>query len=286
MAHEGIAGHSHEEPTTSKNRVEIKVEGDYRTITANGLPNHTTGNFPNRGNPNRISEQSYRFRVPLHPKKAETTTRLIRQPFGIALNGILFDPGTAEYWRNDRQSNWNYEALSGKIPLGLDQHKAHVQPNGAYHYHGIPAGLVSLLAKDKPGLTLIGYAADGFPIYVGQAPSEPKNAESKLVTLKSSYRLKKGTRPDGPGGPFDGTYTADYEYEAGLGDLDECNGREGVTPEYPDGTYYYVLTEEFPNIPRMFRGTPDPSFQRRGPGGPPPRRPGFGPPPDSRPPPK
>ena len=29
---------------------------------------------------------------------------------------------------------------------------------------------------------------------------------------------------------------------AGLGDLDECNGRFGSTPEYPQGTYYYVST--------------------------------------------
>ena len=80
-----------------------------------------------------------------------------------------------------------------------------------------------------------------------------------------------------PGGTFDGTFVDDYEYIAGSGDLDECNGREGVTPEYPEGTYYYVLTDTFPFIPRSYRGTPDRSFERRGapPGGrrpPPPRR--------------
>jgi len=48
---------------------------------------------------------------------------------------------------------------------------------------------------------------------------------------------------------------------------------------------YYVLTGEFPFVPRLWRGTPDSSFLRRGP--PPgggkkkgkgPKGPGFGPP--------
>ena len=79
--------------------------------------------------------------------------------------------------------------------------------------------------------------------------------------MKSSWRLKAGNRPDdGPGGRYDGTFSADYEYVEDLGDLDECNGRFGVTPEYPDGTYYYVITEDFPVIPRCFKGRPDKSF--------------------------
>lgn len=59
----------------------------------------------------------------------------------------------------------------------------------------------------------------------------------------------------------------------GAGDLDEANGRFGVTPEFPQGTYHYVLTENFPFIPRQFKGTPDSSFFRRGP---PPMRFGAG----------
>ena len=34
----------------------------------------------------------------------------------------------------------------------------------------------------------------------------------------------------------------DWNYVGGMGDLDECNGRWGPTPEYPEGTYYYVST--------------------------------------------
>jgi hypothetical protein len=129
-------------------------------------------------------------------------------------------------------------------------------------------------------MLLVGYAADGFPIYAENGYAKADDAASPLKKLVSSYRMKTGSRPkgdEGPGGKYDGTFVQDYEYVAGNGDLDECNGRTGVTPEYPAGTYYYVLTETFPFVPRMFRGEPDPSFERRrpgpgGPGGP------FGPP--------
>jgi hypothetical protein len=84
--------------------------------------------------------------------------------------------------------------------------------------------------------------------------------------MKSSYHLKPAPQASGPGGQPDGTFTADYQYAAGSGDLDECEGRIGVTPEYPQITNYYVLTKDYPFIPRFFRGEPDSSFQRRGSG--------------------
>lgn len=260
--------------------VSIAVQGAYRVITSNGLPNHPTGAFPNRGNPNSISAQRYNFRVPVAPKMAEKETPLFLGPFGIAVNGVPFDPGAAEFWNGDRR--WQYEPLTGPNSLGVDDNNAHVQPNGAYHYHSLPIGLLEKLgAKNK--MTLIGYAADGFPIYGPYCVSDPKNLSSPLKKMKASYRLKKGTRPDGddgPGGAYDGAFVADFEYEAGLGDLDACNGRTGVTPEYPNGTYYYVVTGAFPFIPRRFKGTPDDSFRRGpggpgGPGGPPPFPPGL-----------
>ena len=267
--------------------VKIEIKGDYRIITSNGLPKHKTGRFPNRGNPNTISAQSYRYRVPAKPQAADKTSSVYGQPFGIALNGVPFDPGTAEVWSkqgrtharggpHNKDNTWNYDALSGKINLGIDTSNAHVQPNGAYHYHGIPTGLIALRKKElgKPAMVLVGYAADGFPVYSELAHDDADDASSRLRKMKPSYRLKAGRRPggdapgsDAPGGKYDGTFIQDFEYVDGLGDLDECNGRTGVTPEYPDGTYYYVLTDTFPMIPRAFRGTPDESFERRrGPG--------------------
>lgn len=265
------------EQPPGKSEINITIEDDQRVITANGLPDHSTGRFPNGDNPNGIRAQHYRFSMPVHPVAKATPTPLVRQPFGIALNGVLFDPGTAEYWHDDHDSNWHYDAKGGAFSLGLDTNNAHVQPNGAYHYHGIPVALLEKLSGGREQMTLIGWAADGFPIYAVWGYRDATAPASPVVKLRTSYQLKKGQRPtsnDQPGGKYDGSFVEDFTYVAGSGDLDECSGRIGVTPEFPGGTFYYVLTEDFPFVPRAFRGKPDASFARRdGPGGPGLRRP-------------
>ncbi len=252
----------------------IEVRGETRHIEGNGIPAHPIGRFPNRRNPNSVRAQSYHFQVPVAPEKADRPTVIEQGPIGVAVNGVLFDPGTAEFWQRDRSSGWRYEAL-GSLDLGLDDNNAHVQPNGAYHYHGLPVGLIEELDVEE-GPVLLGWAADGFPIYGNRGYSDPADPDSKLVELTGSYELKEGERPDGPGGPHDGSFVQDWEFREGSGDLDANNGRFGVTPEFPEGTYYYVLTADFPFIPRQLAGTPDASFRRRGP---PPGRPPHPPPP-------
>jgi len=267
-----------EEPP-EKSEATFGQENRGREIEANGIPDHLVGKFPNPGNPNEIAPQGYDIVIASDPKPAATPTA-IPGPFGIALNGVVFDPGAAEFWRGIRDGGWTYEALGGAVPLGIDENHAHVQPNGSYHYHGLP----TLYLKQR-GVAAgrhspqIGWAADGFPIYALYGHRDAKVSLSPIVKLRSSYRLKKGDRPgqpDAPGGSYDGAFVQDYEYVEGGGDLDECNGRFCVTPEFPQGTYAYFLTETFPVIPRLFRGKPI-SFreENRGrrprPGGRPPR---------------
>ena len=249
--------------------VKIEIQNGYRTITSNGIPDHATGAFPNPGNPNSIAPQNYHYRVTMTPKLTGTDTP--SRLFGVAINGIPFDPATAELWHNNPQ--WSYEALSGMLfsrgGLGVDSNLAHVQPNGAYHYHGLPMGLLKRLDYTHR-MALIGYAVDGFPVYGPNAYTNADDPHSPLKQLKSSYRLKDGMRPSGPdspGGAYDGSFASDYEYVKGAGDLDTTNGRTGVTPEYPQGTYYYVVTANWPFLPRKVKGTPDASFFRPGPGG-------------------
>jgi len=259
------------------NQVSISVEGDHRIIRANGWPDHAPGQFPNRGNPNTISTQSYSFRMTLDPRTNATPRESRGAWFGVALNGVPFEPGTGEFWNGQRQ--WNYEALSGFINLGLDDNNAHVQPTGAYHYHGLPAGLIDKLGGDGKKMLLVGYAADGFPIYTSYGRSEATNASSAFRELTSSWQIKAGNRTGGPGGKYDGKFTADYEYVAGSGDLDECNGRFEVTPEFPEGIYCYHITMEFPQLSRQWRGAPDNTFFKRDTGRPPGSPGGFRPPP-------
>lgn len=233
---------------SESNEVRIEIQGEFRIIKSNGVPSHKVGKFPNPGNPNAILKQKHIYRVPLKPKYNNNIVPLeMAFDFGVAVNGVPFDPGAAEWFQGIRNSKWQYEALSGAITLGVDENHAHVQPTGAYHYHGLPTNLLKKLGvesgKESP---LVGFAADGHPIYAiyGKEGKE----------LKSSYVLKNGTRPIG--GTYDGTFVADYTFQKSKGDLDECNG------VVVNGKYSYFLTKDFPVIPRCFRGTPDESFRR------------------------
>lgn len=245
----------------------MRYENEMRVLS-NAIPEHKVGRFPNRHNPHSIREQKLSFALPLDPEPLKEPLSLSNKsgrgppntPFGIASNGVLFDPGTAEFFLGNRSENWNYEALSGSVILGLDDHHGHVQPNGSYHYHGLPTGLLKKLkvraGKHSP---LIGFALDGYPIYALYGYCDPNNTKSQIIKLKSSWQLKRGLRPSSgksPGGRYDGTFTKDYEYVKDSGDLDKCNGRFTVTKEYPQGTYAYFLTEQWPVIPRYFRAQP------------------------------
>lgn len=256
------------EKPPAENRESIEEKDESRVIESNAIPEHLVGVFPNRANPHTIEEQRYHFELPANPKPAaeitpthnSSPTGAPNRPFGIALNGVLFDPGTAEFWNADREADWNYEALGGALRLGLDENHAHVQPSGAYHYHGLSPLFLRDSGVDR-GIhsPLIGWAADGFPIYALYGYEDPEDVRSPIVAMTSSYQLKKGQRPsgdEGPGGEYDGAFSRDYEYVENSGTLDECNGRFCITPEFPEGTYAYFLTNHWPVVPRSFRGTP------------------------------
>ena len=254
--------------------VQTRVLENTIEYTTNGIPTHATGIFPNRGNPNMIWSVPQTWRIPRYPEKTDTPTEMAT--FGITLEGIKLEPGTAESYRNQRQ--WNYEALTPGMArrlsgnarfewLGTDCNNAHVQPTGIYHYHGVPHSLINELTggMDSEAMVLVGYAADGFPVYVASGPNVPEG----------SWELRSGTRESGPGGEYDGTFREDWQFVEGSGDLDQCNGRFGMTPEFPEGIYHYYLTDDYPYMPRCVWGTPDTSFRQRRAGGRPPGGPGF-----------
>jgi len=261
--------------------VSITEEGNTRRIISNGIPDHETGRFPNRGNPNRIAPQQHRFSVPLEPRNLRKLTSCRGASFGVALNGVPFDPFAAEFYRRDPRSGWSYEPLGPGVNLGTDDSNAHVQPGGTYHYHGLPTAYVKKLGGERK-MVQIGWAADGFPIYNNIGLKDPNDLDSGFREVESGYVLKGGRRPSGPGGRYDGTFVEDWEHDPEAGDLDSANGRFGATPEFPDGIYHYYVTTEFPFIPRYWVGDPDDSFRKGPPGGGPGGR--RGPPPRGGPP--
>lgn len=229
------------------NNVEIKIIGGERCISSDGTPTHSIGKFPNRGNPNAFKKQNVRVCVDATP----TLTGRVdgrANASGISLTGIFFRPGTADYYdassprgfsRNSR-SGWRLEGMGAADQLGMDHANAHVDHRGLYHYHAPNAPLL----KDLDG-RLIGYAADGFPIhYIADKAA-------------SSWQLKSGTRPTEPGGEYDGTYEEDWVFQAGSGNLDECNGAT------VDGKYTYFATDSFPFFPRCFKGSVSQDFKGR-----------------------
>jgi hypothetical protein len=236
-------------------------------LTANGIPDHAVGTFPNTNNPNTISEQSVSVYMSVEPAKTGTSTSV--QPTGYALNGVKFDPGTAGSCPTDATAtssctllgttgSWTIEALGQTtFDFGLDSNNAHVQPNGSYHYHGMPTGILANNNATGQKMLLVGWALDGFPIYARWGYTTATDATSALKVMKGSYQLKStpdSGRPSTSVFPM-GTFTQDWEYVAGSGDLDSCNGRTDVTPEFPSGIYHYYITDTYPFISRCAYGT-------------------------------
>jgi hypothetical protein len=235
-----------------------------RMLAANGIPDHAVGTFPNPNNPNAIMAQAVNASATLAPAVVSAAGAQA-QVVGYALNGVKMDPGTAGSCDNSgancsligNSGSWRIEALGqSAFNFGTDASNAHVQPGGAYHYHGMPEGLITRLGKGT-AMTLVGWAADGFPIYARYGYATAGDAGSALKVLRASWRLK--STPDA-GRPATslyamGTFQQDWEYASGSGDLDECNGRSGVTPEFPKGIYHYVITDNYPFIQRCLKGS-------------------------------
>jgi hypothetical protein len=239
--------------------------GTTRTLTANGLPDHDVGTFPNADCPNTISSQTVSVSGTLLPAVV-SSTGTSTQIVGYALNGVKFDPGTAGTCNDSGSScslaggggTWRIEALGQtSFNFGTDTSNAHVQPTGEYHYHGMPEGFITKLGGGSATMTLVGWASDGFPIYARYGHVVASDASSALKVLTGSYQTKASPDANRPATSLYpmGTFGQDWEYVAGSGDLDECNGRTGVTPEFPDGIYHYMITDTYPFIQRCITGT-------------------------------
>jgi hypothetical protein len=133
-----------------------------RVLAFNDEPiGHTTGSFPIAAsdpasaydrNPNHIAAQSYAWRLPLAPRAARSPGCTPGGPIGVLRDGVLL-----------------YNALDGEgrdaaAHEVLDRCEGHPDQSSSYHHHDIPS---CLLAKAPSGrATLVGYALDGYGIYV------------------------------------------------------------------------------------------------------------------------
>lgn len=257
-----------------KANLQVSNDASSCSFASNAIPNH---NFNASGHfAHVVTAQRQSYRIPAHPTRATTPTPLsLQYDNAIMLNGIKIDllaagcfgVGDGHIGCDNMATPYRYNP-GGSNNFGLDEddeHNAHTQPDGTYHYHGDPKALFSETDNSKPS-PVIGFAAAGFPIFGSYFADG-----TTIRKAKSSCQLKSGARSGGAGGTYDGTFIDDYQYVAGSGDLDACNGMT------VNGVYGYFITQNYPYVMACFSGTPDPSFRKKGP---PPMEggPGGGPP--------
>jgi len=146
--------------------------------------------------------------VPTRPKKVKDKLYLKAGPVGVMISGsLVYNPFEGDGKTIAMASNFTLTNAQGQEIPFVDACSAHPAPHplGNYHYHGLPACVTSQVDTDGGPSHIIGFAFDGFPIY-GQRDIDGKTVKPK--------------------------------------ELDRCNGIKSPTPEYPNGIYHYVMTDE------------------------------------------
>jgi hypothetical protein len=192
----------------------VTVSGGRRTITGNDLPiDHTTGTFPISPsdpayaydqNPNTIIPESISWSLPIDPVKAKTPHCTGGGPIGVLDDGVyLFNALDGE----------GRDAAAHEV---LDNCQEHPQQAGLLHHHTVPS---CILSQATGRSTLVGYAADGYGIYV------ERNATGSLLTNTN---------------------------------LDSCHGRTSrvLWNGKEQRIYHYDATLEYPYTVGCYHGTP------------------------------
>ena len=241
------------------------------------------------------------YRIPRNAVVPGTKSLTGGGAIGYFVDGVaMFNSWDAFYWNGTAEVGgggdtgyWNRDAYVNEGAT-FDAANAHQPGSGQYHYHANPPALRYLLGdhidfdsttktyvesthtslKHSP---ILGWVADGFPIYGPYGYSVATNSGSGIRRMISGYVLRNGQsgtqnlssvgRTNLPhwavrlyavsaaqSGPADfnayplGRYMEDNDYLGDLGyvqgidfDLDEYNGRFCVTPEFPNGTYAYFV---------------------------------------------
>jgi hypothetical protein len=255
---------------------QVWFDANYIYVKHTGVPSYDVGRADNN-NPAYAKNLNRMSRIPRAPVVATNNTALGNGGVGVMVNGaLLFDAGDAMSYNN--AGVWKRVALTFEGAT-FDSGPGHSAPQmggtpssstpGTYHYHVGPSALLAQIDSGNTGQhhsPVIGYAFDGFPIYGPYGYGDPTNATGGIKRLASSYKVRDdlstlgavrdSTTEDGTTlvtaqwGPAvstqypAGSFKEDFEYNAGLGDLNDFNMRFAVTPEYPEGTWAYYMTTD------------------------------------------
>ncbi len=277
--YDDIADETSCNPTIVNSGIEANVQAvyydmDYVWVEATGCPDYLCGPFNGDGNPSFPSNQNRIIVIPRTPtpnpgSSANSYNNL--GAMGYLINGVaIFNAGDGMSYNN--QGVWNRNAIVMENEgFGCDRsHPA----MGNLHNHQIPMGFNYSVAGTQSDICdcfpsdglftaapaqhspLIGFAADGYPIY-GPYAYANVDGTGGIALMTPSYQVRNitarthyadGTNvTDGPAisaaWPL-GAFYEDYEFIANSGTLDYYNGRFAITPEYPCGTYAYYTTME------------------------------------------
>lgn len=140
--------------------------------------------------------------------KPQKMAKPVTPPFGavgVMISGSpVYNPYEGDGVTVAMNGNFNLINQQGKPVAFMDDCHGHPAPHprAQYHYHGLPPCVTAQVDQPNGPSRIIGYAFDGFPIY----------GDRDIIGKK-----------------IDPTK------------LDECNGIESPTPEFPNGIYHYVL---------------------------------------------
>ncbi len=214
----------------------VTCEDDEVVVVGNGIPNFEFIAIT----PSDLAAQENVYRFPREPTVADDKAAVpLLGPAAVAVNGLpIYGPTESEMMGyRDPTLDAILDFCNGHTGMGR------------YHFHSRP----ECLFTDFEGNTslVVAYSFDGYPIL---APFVCVDAECTMVEkVESSWQpIAERWMDDEPvyRGTEEGAWDV-FEYVAGSGDLDRCNGRE-----LPGGGYAYYSTDTFPYFIGCYHGVP------------------------------
>jgi hypothetical protein len=198
---------------------EIDYSGNWVYLRSTGLGSHVMGPWyldaaHTQSFPNWPINQQEIFRIPRNPV-AGTNTLNGGGPIGIFADGVaMFNSWDAFYWNGSADVSgagnggyWNRDAYVNE-GVTFDSANAHQPQSGQYHYHANPpalryflgdhvnfsatAGTYSEATNSPSHSPILGWVADGYPIYGPYGYSNATNPASGVRRMVSGYVARNG----------------------------------------------------------------------------------------------
>ena len=242
------------------------------TVTGDGMPTPVSaGTFPNGNNANTIA--AYTFNHDFVYRGGENTsgaTTVQIGAIGVASNGVvIFNPSGGD--AGSPPAGFHYVAAGNNAPINLGEDSCGGTPNtnnqyfyddsrfiecfknnqvisGYNDYYGSSQYNGDNMRHPDGHSKIIGFCFDGYPVYGPWAYTDPNSNTSAVIRMISGYTVREDEANGRPA--YDLTYPAgcfveDWEYTGvNAGALDTHNGRYCKTPEFPNGTFAYFVTED------------------------------------------